>query len=246
MVTRVGAVAFVLALTLLGSGCSGGATKAESGGSATSAQGATGGSAAEASADSTTTQAQPYVAIAPESGNEKKAAGNVGQALKSLASGQKASNTQSGTNNYVFTNEEGYEPLFVGHAVTLLTGKQDDGTFGYSQVVVLGDKVTSAAQWEYEAGATATNGMLNLQYLKVESPSDPLVFTTTFEPTSAAEKNALARAKEWMATNVADMGFKDAKLTGYVFIYGQPGDRPNAIVWTTPDASGSGSVAVAP
>jgi hypothetical protein len=49
-----------------------------------------------------------------------------------------------------------------------------------------------------------------------------------------------------MADNVADLGFKDAKLTGYVFLYGQPGDRPNAVLSITPDGTGYGATVAEP
>ncbi|PKQ15585.1 MAG: hypothetical protein CVT67_08660 [Actinobacteria bacterium HGW-Actinobacteria-7] len=238
----VAAISLVVALSV--AGCSGGSAKSVVKGS-TSGQDKTAG-AAGTSTESTTTQAEPYVALAPESANEKQAIANVGATLKAFAANQKASNQQNGTDTYIFTNTEGYKPLFVGHELMLLTGKQDDGTFGFASILVLGDKVTSPAYWDKSAAISRDNGMINMATFKIAPPSDPLAFTKTFAPQSPAEKNAVAVARKWMADNVADLGFKDAKLTGYVFLYGQPGDRPNAVLSITPDGTGYGATVAEP
>jgi hypothetical protein len=88
--------------------------------------------------------------------------------------------------------------------------------------------------------------MLNMKYFKLEAPSDPLQFTKTFAPSSAGETNAVTLATDWMATNAADLGFKEAKLTGYVFVWGQPGDHPNLLLAITPDGGSYTGTGTAP
>lgn len=237
----------VLAMLVVMSGCGGGESKPSDEGPVPGTDTvAAGEKGAPGSTESTTAAAQPYSAIEAQSANERKAASAVGKALKTLADGQRASNEQNGIDDYVFTNEEGYKPVFVGHAVTLFTGKLDDGQYGYAQVVVLGDKVTTEGLWGNAAEPTLANGMIDPRYLVIRSPSDPLDFTTAFEPVSTAEKNAVTRAKQWMRSAAPGIGFADAMLTGYVFAYGDPADRPNALVWTTPDATANGMTSTAP
>jgi hypothetical protein len=219
----VAAVFLLLALILVG--CGGETSRAANGGSATNA----------GSAEETTAPTAPYAALPAESANEKRAVESVDIALKSFAESKKRSAAPKGAAPYAFENAEGYEPLLIGHQIELFTGKQKDGTYGMAQVVVLGDKVTTQAQWEQAEGITKDNGLMDLEAFKVEVPTDPRSFNKPLEPSSAAEKNAVALASEWMTANVSELGFNDARLIGYVFAYGQPGDRPNLIISISPD-----------
>lgn len=226
------ALAAVLLLSaLVLAGCGGRTSSAANGDSATDI-----GSVEEsAAAAAPATPAAPYAALPAESANEKQAVESLGTALKAFAEAKKRSAAPKGAAPYAFENKEGYEPLLIGHQIALFTGKQKDGTYGMAQVVVLGDKVTTQAQWEQDEGVTKDNGLMDLEAFKVEVPTDPKSFEKPLKPSSAAEKNAVSLASDWMADNVSGLGFKDAVLIGYVFAYGQPGDRPNLVISISPD-----------
>jgi hypothetical protein len=223
---RALAAAFLLSALVL-AGCGGGTSRAANGGSATDV-----GSAEESAAPTA-----PYAALPAESANEKQAAESVDIALKAFAESKKRSAAPKGAAPYAFENNEGYEPFFIGHQIALLTGRQKNGTYGMAQVVVLGDKVTTQAQWEKSEGITKDNGLMDLEAFKVELPTDPQSFEKPLKPSSSAEKNAVSLASDWMANNVSELGFKDAILIGYVFAYGQPGDRPNLVISISPDGA---------
>jgi len=235
MVKRLSVTVVLALLALAVSGCSLGVTSKPSG---SAPAGASGGTGASSSAESTSAEIDDRPAIPAESANEKLAVASVGKALKQQIAGMKAGNKQNGQNNYVFENAEGYKPKLIGHQVALVTAKKANGKFGQITVLVLGDTVTSPTQWDRVVGVTRKNGMMTDLFFNYEAPSDPMVYTKAYEPSSAAEKNAVALATAWAKDNVADLGFtQPVKLTGYVFAYGKPSDQPNMLLEISADGS---------
>lgn len=192
--------------------------------------------------------AEDYKALPAESANEKNAVKNIDKALASYIKTQEQmvqQNKSTGAAAYVFRNEPGYKPLFVGYQVSAFT-KKANGKFGSLQLLVLDGKVTADAVWERADAITRDNGMMTEQFFSLDSDFDAASYTTKYTPESANEKAAVAAVKEWLAENVADLGYEDAVLTGYTFIYGQPEDQPKMIVTVSPEGQPGPSVVTAP
>ncbi|MBA4371131.1 MAG: hypothetical protein C0418_06105 [Coriobacteriaceae bacterium] len=239
MVRRATLLVLVLALSFTLGGCAGGQKTVIQGG------GAPGG---ETSSEGPY-HAEDYKALTAGSANEKSAVKNIGKALASYIKTQEQmvkQNKSTGAAAYVFRNEPAYEPLFVGHQVSLFTGKKANGKFGSIQLVVLDGKVTVDSVWERAPALTRDNGLMTDQFFTLESEFDAASFTTKYTPQSANEKAAVTAVEKWAADNVADLGFKEAVLTGYTFIYGQPEDQPKMIVTISPEGQPGGSVVTAP
>lgn len=192
--------------------------------------------------------AEDYKALQPESANEKNAVKNIDKALASYMETQEQmvkQNESTGAAAYVFRNEPGYEPLFVGYQVSSFA-KNANGKFLSLQLVVLDGKVTADSVWERADALARDNGLMTEEFFSLESDFDAASYTTKYTPESANEKAAVAAVEEWLADNVADLGYKDAVLTGYTFIYGQPEDQPKMILTISPEGQPGPSATTLP
>lgn len=220
----------VLAMLLL-TGCAGGKTKSVAPGSTPDTSTAT--SSEEVSADPKTRGVASYTALAPESALEERAISSVGQTYKAyLESAEQTLKNDPAA--VVYRDGDKVKPQFIGYEITAVSDKLDNGSYNMSNLMVLNGVVTSAAAWEKAGEMTMED--IRPEFFVFEIPND---YTQPLDAETARQKEAVDKAKAWMAANFSDKKLKRFELTTLVFAYGQPADEHYLLLSMNPDSPSS-------